>query len=855
MDPPNKKRRLAPKTDASPAPAALNPPNAPAIVGAPLPARVEFERFARHLQDAAMLIQRSAERPPYASVSVLLLRWEEDTTVESDLDSLEKVFRDQYHYRTERWNIPTVANPSIKLGVQMASFLESARSDHLLIIYYAGHGYVGADNQLYWASNTRDDAARLKWHGVRCLFEDAQSDILLFLDTCSIRDAPLTGSHGLKQAIAAWGPEQKGRDPRERTFTSILVECLQKLGDLKNSFTVQTLYDAIQAQREAEVVSLTNGSSKPHHSSQIPIYFTITPGRGQSITLAQSLPAAISPINSQLPSPRQATDSTEAEQPKSQDQTISPQAVHDLLFDQSRVLACTTFVGEASPDMAYFNKWLEDTPAIADKVAVEAMFFGPPTMLLISMSLSIWEVVKHDKVCIFLGYIGSHNFVHLYQRLIGFSGSRLPGRAAKEVEHGRILLEAREAASGAKRSRQDTETGDSVYRSQVDRESIMIDGTPTTARSQLSPYSTGRYAPGSGVKDEVEDSAEMKAAAEQLKALSHTRHPNATPTKPQRSSLPDSAPDRQADAGANGAGEGNGLDGHGAEYSTPNKKHSRRSIPKQTPKHETRCGHCSHAPFKDSSSLRKHIAAAHTRPFPCAFSFAGCESTFGSKNEWKRHITSQHLCLQYYRCSACPTSTSEGKYNEFNRKDLFTQHLRRMHAPFAIKKSLSMVDSKTQVEWEGRVKEMQQSCLVRRRHPPQLSACPKPDCQSVFEGPGSWDEWTEHVGRHMEKNEGQRLGVDRHLAKWALEEGIIERDEKGEYKLVQESFAGGRAQDQSKDSISVSHPDGLVRDTSVAVESSEINSGGDAGGANVVESVVKVASNGAEGDKMDIDDR
>lgn len=710
-------------------------------------------------------------------------------------------------------------------------------------------------NTLLRYSNTREDAARLKWHGVRCLFEDAQSDILLFLDTCSVRDAPLTGSHGLKQAIAAWGPEQRLKDHRERTFTSILVESLKKLGSSKEPFTVQTLYESIQTLRDAEAASITNGSGKPQPPGQSPIYFTITAGAGKSITLAQALPPSISPSRAQLSSPHKTTDGAEGDQSKQQDHTISPEAVHDLLFDQSRVLACTTFVGEASADMAYFNKWLEDTPAIADKVAVEAMFFGPPTMLLISMSLSIWEVVKHDKVCIFLGYIGSHNFVHLYQRLIGFSGSRQTGHAsAKEVEHGRILLEAREAAAGAKRSRKDGENADGVYRSLSDRDATMIDSTPPS-RVQVTSYSGGRYPPGSGVKDEVEDSAEMKEAAEQLKALSHIRHlTRETPTKPQRSSLPDSAPDRHGDSGVNGSADGGRADGHGSEYSTPSKKHSRRSIPKQTPKHETRCNHCSHIPFKDSSSLRKHIAAAHTRPFPCAFSFAGCDSTFGSKNEWKRHITSQHLCLQYYRCSACPTSIAEGKFNEFNRKDLFTQHLRRMHAPLAIKKSINPVDTKTQAEWENRVKEMQQSCLVQRRHPPQLSACPKPDCQSVFEGPGSWDEWTEHVGRHMEKNEGQRLGVDHHLAKWALDEAIIERDEKGEYKLVQESVAGGRAPDQAKDSISVSRPSAPVREASGTAESSGTPTRGDSsGGSGPTEGTVKVVSNGTEGDKMDVD--
>lgn len=97
-----------------------------------------------------MLIQRQTERPPYDSVSVLLLRWEEDTSAEADLTALENILRDRYNYRTDRWTIPTVPNPSIKLGVQMASFLEHGRNNHLLIIYYAGYGYV-ADNQLYWA--------------------------------------------------------------------------------------------------------------------------------------------------------------------------------------------------------------------------------------------------------------------------------------------------------------------------------------------------------------------------------------------------------------------------------------------------------------------------------------------------------------------------------------------------------------------------------------------------------------------------------------------------------------------------------------------------------------------------------
>ena len=297
-------------------------------------------------------------------------------------------------------------------------------------------------------------------------------------------------------------------------------------------------------------------------------------------------------------------------------------------------------------------------------------------------------------------------------------------------------------------------------------------------------------------KDEVEDSVEMHEAAEQLKALSHVRHlSHENPSERNHSHLPsDGSPGFREESISSQGGESMGDGDIYTEYNATNSRPKvRRGIQKQGPKQDTRCSLCSHAPFKDSSSLRKHIAAAHTRPFPCAFSFAGCTSTFGSKNEWKRHIASQHLCLTYYRCSSCPQSTVEGKGNEFNRKDLFTQHLRRMHAPFAIKKAIAKGDSKLQLEWETHVKDMQASCLVIRRQPPQRSACPKADCANVFEGTGSWDDWTEHVGRHMEKGEAGRLGVDRLLARWALEQGIIERKEDGEYRLIGTERDGGSA--------------------------------------------------------------
>jgi hypothetical protein len=636
------------------------------------------------------------------------------------------------------------------------------------------------------SSNPREDAAKLKWDGVRCLFEDAQSEILLLIDSCAVRDTPMAGSHGAKQAIAAYTPDQSSLGPGLRSFTATLAETLQKLSASGRPFSVQKLYDDVRQQRQHESAQaparLANGSTKPTPAPEkSPAFFTLTPAKGQGIILVPLDPKA-----AQLQSPPNSADvDNQNNWSKVEERPLCPEEVLDLTLDEQRVLVCTTFVGDASPDMTFFNQWLHSAPGNASKITVEGMFLGPPTMLLISMPHSVWNIVQHDKVCCFLGYISSHNMIHLYQRLVNSHPGGLPG--TKDGEDGRALKRSSSTHPSENPGHYPTLQKETPRR-QGSQLSQSVAPTMPAPLSQASPGQT----PPVGPKDEVEDSAAMQAA-EQLKALSHIRHMGEdTPATLDRQAtrIGDSIAVRHAgDPGSPLDGIEPGMDEpvYDAEYSTPSAKpKARKPLQKQTPKQEVRCDHCSHAPFKDSSSLRKHVAAAHTRPFPCAFSFAGCTSTFGSKNEWKRHISSQHLCLQYYRCSSCPQSSADGKGNEFNRKDLFTQHLRRMHAPFAIKKALSKGDGKLQAEWDAHVKEMQASCLVTRRQPPQRSACPKPDCQSVFEGLGSWDEWTEHVGRHMEKGEASRMGVDRLLAKWALDEGIIESMGDGEYR-----FCGG----------------------------------------------------------------
>jgi len=305
------------------------------------------------------------------------------------------------------------------------------------------------------------------------------------------------------------------------------------------------------------------------------------------------------------------------------------------------------------------------------------------------------------------------------------------------------------------------------YAMQTDSRSIKVDSCPTdeglgrSIKSEGSPPESG-----SGHHD-IEGGSEMDAEGEEdvdpdtitAEAPSDPEYsPRSTRTRKRRPS----------------------------KISSPPAAVKRGRVIKAAPKGKGQfnCKSCNHAPFKDTAALQRHVATSHTRAFVCVFAFAGCQSTFASKNEWKRHVSSQHLNLSAW---VCELGACGKKGSEFNRKDLFTQHLRRMHAPFAVKRQ-----NKKNAEWEEKLKELQVSCSVVKRHPPTRLACPLRECGTVFEGSSCWDDRMEHVGKHLEKaattsgiNKGSvEQGDDDLLVEWALRERIIERRPGGGFRLA-----------------------------------------------------------------------
>ncbi len=160
-----------------------------------------------------------------------------------------------------------------------------------------------------------------------------------------------------------------------------------------------------------------------------------------------------------------------------------------------------------------------------------------------------------------------------------------------------------------------------------------------------------------------------------------------------------------------------------------------------------------------------------------------CDSTFASKNEWKRHVMSQHILLYYWVCqqdlcakvinslsnvpgklvatmgNARPAEPSLPNGAIFNRKDLYTQapaphaHAGRHQEQVRLTKTgtrPAAAGGPLQL-WEDALRDLQQIGQRERCQLPTFMKCPVPGCEVEFLSANAWDDRMEHVAKHLEK--------------------------------------------------------------------------------------------------------
>lgn len=88
----------------------------------------------------------------YASLHALLLSWEEDDLgVGEEVYNLGNVLRNQYAFDVRYWKIP-VKKSTIRLAKLIVDWTEEHEGeDKLLLVYYAGHGWMDSSRQAIWS--------------------------------------------------------------------------------------------------------------------------------------------------------------------------------------------------------------------------------------------------------------------------------------------------------------------------------------------------------------------------------------------------------------------------------------------------------------------------------------------------------------------------------------------------------------------------------------------------------------------------------------------------------------------------------------------------------------------------------
>lgn len=189
-----------------------------------------FEEFFEDLNRAAKtVLPRTSRR--YRDVVVLLLQWQDDDLgTETEVNDLERVFRDTYHYRTERYLIPS-KDSATQLEYKLNDFRKA--HDHessLLILYYGGHGSLGFNKQRtsrsIWQAN-QNGGASLVWSDLQGILERAKSDVVFILDCCFAASAARCA--GSKEGLWACNSEVTTTGVNDNSFTRNLIEELKSL--------------------------------------------------------------------------------------------------------------------------------------------------------------------------------------------------------------------------------------------------------------------------------------------------------------------------------------------------------------------------------------------------------------------------------------------------------------------------------------------------------------------------------------------------------------------------------------------------------------------------------------------------
>ncbi|KAK7414374.1 hypothetical protein QQX98_006739 [Neonectria punicea] len=372
-------------------------------------------QFAQRLEDSAARAfpnrGRSSQR--YSKVQALLLHWNsDDLFVIPELEDLEKCLSEDYGFNTDIFGIPS-ENSHLELMLRIGQLIKDHEStDTLFLVYYGGHARIDESRQSTWCATRNASSPWLQWSAIQTLLERSMSDVLILLDCCAgAASATFPTGNSITETISASSWDAIAPDPGRYSFTNALIEVLQEWR--VRAFSAAMLHAEVLARLKHPRPITING--KYFEARSTPVHFMMTANhKAPSIELSRICLADQPPSPELLPIPALPHETGRAPDP-------SAAAHNDHMFtdpneDTPHVMISLALEDHQRLDINAWEQWLSAFPAMAKYVKVQGVFKSHSTMLLVSMPVTIWDMLPEDHATSFVAFIRSNNLMNHKQR-------------------------------------------------------------------------------------------------------------------------------------------------------------------------------------------------------------------------------------------------------------------------------------------------------------------------------------------------------------------------------------------------------------------------------------------------------
>jgi hypothetical protein len=341
------------------------------------------------------------------------MRWEQDELgVEPELHRLDQKFQD-YGFKTDVWLIPT-RDSHLELMSKSIDMLRSADNDrNLFILYYAGHGRINSARQAEWVCGQGPEYASVDWSAIQSLFAKARSDVLILLDTCAAASSTMRSQYGTMEAIVACGFESRAPPPGEHSFTNTLIEVLDDWID-KRTFSASCLHAEIIFQLKLKETKKGREGKKLEWCTT-PIHINYTADSklpGIELCRRNVLPPPSTPPP--VPEHERPTTFMDAMDIDFDNSNTAPAPLSNLTdsgeFQTPHVLIKIGLEQNQGPlDMKQCLRWLESVPFLGKWAKIEGVYPSYSTLVILSMPISVWDMLPDHPACTFIGYVTGPN--------------------------------------------------------------------------------------------------------------------------------------------------------------------------------------------------------------------------------------------------------------------------------------------------------------------------------------------------------------------------------------------------------------------------------------------------------------